>query len=160
TAATSANTSTPDSTPYTIPYGIAALSSGTIFYTASPVDVAFTELLAYYPAAGFSSVITGPGVPFGSGKLLKKPDGSGFIWWADLASDLWLYANGGFTAHVNLSVQSAVFSPDGTRILVNGHILLDSNLQQVADLRPSLQPGFLPAYSKAAFSWDGSRVYA
>jgi hypothetical protein len=146
--------------PLTILNLIAAMGNGKTFYTANQRNTTAASLFAFDPSTGLSRDRLPPGEFLEGGRLRKSLDGGRFVWWRDSSGDVWVYdsSSDSYTAHRDFTelCNDAVISPNGTRILVNGHLLLDQNLNQIADLKPAV---WLGSYQGAVFSPDNSRIY-
>lgn len=149
---------------YTVPRFIAAMSNGKIFYNADQTGVTSSAIFAYDPMTGIST----PRPPTGGGNfydgiIQKSANGQRFVVLSDdsAGGDLWTYDSGSdaYIAHLRINnkvVNDAIFSPDGTRVLVAGHLLFDQNLNPIADLNPTA--GF-SNYRGSTFSPDGTKIY-
>jgi hypothetical protein len=145
-----------------IPRFIAALSNGKVAYAAEQTGVTGGSLFLNDPATNLATNIVYSG--FYDGAIAKALNGSAFVGVSndsagenlavfDTASSSYI-ANKRLTNTNNADV---IMSPDGTQILAGGHLLLDRNLNQLADLNPSA--GFARSSTGSTFSNDGSRIY-
>jgi sugar lactone lactonase YvrE len=148
----------------TVPRFIAAMSNGKVFYNADQIGVTSSKIFAFDPGTGISTPRppTGGG-NFYDGTIEKSANGERFVVLSgdSAGGDLWTYdsASDGYIAHLRINnkvVYDAIFSPDGTRVLVAGHLLYDQNLNQIADLNPTA--GF-QNYRGSTFSPDGTKIY-
>jgi hypothetical protein len=149
---------------YTVPRFIAAMNNGKVFYNADQRGVTSSAIFAYDPATGISTPRppTGGGL-FYDGSIQKSANGERFVVLSGDSNggDLWTYdsASDSYIAHLRIDnkvVEDAIISPDGTRVLVGGHLLFDQNLNPVTDLNSNA--GF-QNYRGSAFSSDGTRIY-
>lgn len=149
---------------YTVPRFIAAMNNGKIFYNADQRGITSSAIFAYDPATGISTPRppTGGG-NFYDGSIIKSANGTRFVVLSGDSNggDLWTYdsAADSYIAHLRIDnkvVEDAIISPDGTRVLVAGHFLLDQNLNPITDLNPTA--GF-QNYRGSAFSPDGTKIY-
>jgi hypothetical protein len=139
--------------------GLAAMSNGKLFYTGIAGTVSnYDSLFEYDPQAGVSE--PAPSALSTLGSIKKSANASRFVAIANGWENpyLWVYdsASDSYIAHGPFPASTAIFSPDGTRILVNGHIVLDQNLNQIIDLWPGATYMNCGA---SAFSPDGTKVY-
>jgi hypothetical protein len=148
----------------TSPRFIAAMNSGKIFYNADQTGTTGSQIFEYDPSTGVSTARppTGGG-NFYDGTIQKSVNGQRFVVLSSdtAGGDIWTYDSDtdSYLAHLrlnNMVVESAIFSPDATRVLVSGHLLFDENLNQIADLNPN---GGYPSYRGSVFSPDSSTIY-
>jgi hypothetical protein len=148
----------------TVPRFIAAMSNGKVFYNADQIGVTSSKIFAFDPGTGISTPRppTGGG-NFYDGTIQKSANGERFVVLSgdSAGGDLWTYdsTTDSYIAHLRIDnkvVSDAIFSPDGTRILVAGHLLYDQNLVQIVDLNPTA--GF-QNYRGSSFSPDSTKIY-
>jgi hypothetical protein len=145
-----------------IPRFIAALSNGKIAYTANEKGVTGGSIFLNDPATNLATNIVYSG--FYDGAISKALNGSAF---AAVSNDsagenvaVFDTASSSYIANIRLTSTNnadVIMSPDGSQVLAGGHLLLDRNLNQIADLAPSAS--FAWYSSGSAFSNDGSRIY-
>jgi hypothetical protein len=149
---------------YTVPRFIAAMNNGQIFYNADRRGSTSSKIFAYNPVTGISTPRppTGGG-NFYDGSIQKSANGARFVILSgDTAGgDVWTYDSSAdsYIAHLRIDnkvVEDAIISPDGTRVLVAGHLLYDQNLSPIIDLNPNA--GF-QNYRGSTFSPDGTKIY-
>jgi hypothetical protein len=138
----------------------AAMRNGKLFYSAVVSYNPYAPIFEYDPKTGAS--IAAPGSLF-SGFLSKSANGARFVVTHYDGLQVYDAATDRFTALFPLPKDgmptggvSAIFNSDGTRILVNGHVVTDQYLNQIVDLRPNID--YRNCYG-AAFSQDSSKVY-
>ncbi len=145
-----------------IPRFIAALSNGQVAYSAEETGVTGGSIFLNDPATNLATNIVYSG--YYDGAISKALNGSAFVAVsADSGGeDIAVFDAGSnsYVANKNLSTTNnsdVIMSPDGTQVLAGGHLLLDRNLNQLADLNPSA--GFARSSYGSTFSNDGSRIY-
>jgi IPT/TIG domain len=152
----------PSTTGDNIPRFVAALSNGKVAYSAEQTGVTGGSIFLNDPATNLATNIAYAG--YYDGAISKALNGSAFVAVSgdsageaiavfDTASNSYV-ANKYFSSTNNSDV---VMSPDGSQVLAGGHLLLDRNLNQIADLNPSA--GFARSSTGSTFSVDGSRIY-
>jgi hypothetical protein len=148
-----------------VPRFIAALSNGKVAYTAGETGVTGGSIFLNDPATNIATNIVYSG--YYDGDISKALNGSAFVAVsADSAGEaIGVYdtASGSYIANKYFSTTNnsdVIMSPDGTLILAGGHLLLDRNLNQIADLSTSASMSdFARSSSGSTFSNDGSRIY-
>jgi hypothetical protein len=148
-----------------VPAFLASLSNGDLAYTATSVGVTGGTVLLYDPTVGLSTPI----VPtnYYSGSLYKAANGNGFVSVSgDTAGEqvsVYDAASGTYTANVYFNTTNngdVVMSPDGSMVLLGGHILCNRSLQKIAELAGTGQPTSLAWTSQgSSFSPDGTKIY-
>jgi YVTN family beta-propeller protein len=137
-----------------------AMRNGKFFYDAAVSYNAYVPIFEYDLQTGVS--IDTPGSSF-SGHISKSANGARFVVTQYQGLQVYNGDTDRFSDPVPLpkdliptASASAIFNSDGTRILVNGHIVTDQYLNQMIDLWPNMD--YRNCYS-SAFSTDGSKVY-
>ncbi len=126
-----------------VPRFIAALSNGKIAYTANEIGTTGGSIFLNDPATNLASNIVSS--DFYDGAISKALNGSAFVAVSgDSAGEaiaVYDTASNTYTANKYLTTVNSdvIISPDGSQILAGGHLLLDRNLNQIADLRTPLR---------------------
>jgi WD40 repeat protein len=141
---------------------LSAMRNGKVFFLAGG---SVGGLLEADPALEIAARPKAPGSAVSM--LRKSADGSSLVWAGkamagpfDPFDGLAVYDSGrdAFKTQAALDgmvITDVTVSPDGSRILVNGHRLFDGNLHEITELIPGNTNGGPPA----AFSPDGGRFY-
>jgi hypothetical protein len=148
-----------------VPSFLASLSNGQLAYAATSVGVTGGAIFLYDPSAGLSTPINPIG--YYQGSLYKAASGNGFVSVSDDSAgeqvSVFDTASGTYTANVRFTTTNngdVVMSPDGSMVLLGGHILCDRTLQQIADIAGPGQPTSLAWSSQgSSFSPDGAKIY-
>jgi DNA-binding beta-propeller fold protein YncE len=140
--------------------GFAAMGNGKLFYNAVVSYDPYAPIFEYDPRTGAS--IPAAGSLFW-GYMNKSANGARFVVTGSDRLQVYDAATDRFTAPVPLpkdripsGVIPSIFNSDGTRVLVNGHVVTDQYLNQIVDLWPDMD--YRNCYG-SAFSTDSSRVY-
>jgi WD40 repeat protein len=143
---------------FTLPLSVAPLNNGKMLITAGTYFMLDTELLMYEPETN-TATLRFPGDGSSGGIVRSSSDGTRAV---VLGRNVFLYdtASDSFIASRTLedAALDAIISPDGKKVLVNGHLLFDETLTQIADLHPSAPA--LTGYCGSAFSADGTKIYS
>jgi hypothetical protein len=144
------------------PRFVAALSNGKVAYSAEETGVTGGSIFLNDPATNLTTNIVYSG--YYDGAISKALNGSAFVAVSNdsAGENLAVFdtASGSHTANTrftNTNNGDVIMSLDGTQILAGGHLLLDRNLNQLADFNTSA--GFARSSSGSTFSNDGSRIY-
>ncbi|HEY3705028.1 MAG TPA: IPT/TIG domain-containing protein [Terracidiphilus sp.] len=148
-----------------VPQFLAALSNGKLAYTATSIGATGGSVFLYDPFTTLSSWINPPS--YYAGNLYKSSNGDGFVIASeDTAGEavaVFDTASGTYSANTYFSSTNngdIVMSPDGTMVLLGGHILCNRSLQEIGDLAVQGQPTTLAWTSQgSSFSPDGSKIY-
>lgn len=148
-----------------VPGLLASLSNGDLAYTATSIGVTGGTIDLYDPSKALSTSINSTN--YDGGSLYKAASGNGFVSVSgnSAAEEVSVYdtASGTYTANANFSTTNngdVVMSPDGSMVLLGGHILCSRSLQEIADLAVSGQPTTLAWTSQGSgFSPDGTKIY-
>lgn len=148
-----------------VPEFLAALSNGKLAYTATTIGVTGGAVYLYDPSTTLSAPISPAN--YYEGNLYKAAGGNGFVVssgdTAGEAVSVFDTASGTYTANTYFNSTNngdVVMSPDGTMVLLGGHILCDRSLHEIADLAVQGQPTSLAWTSQgSSFSPDGTKIY-